>query len=156
MKPEIQIEISEEDKAELEKKRYTHPNPKARRRLEILYLKSLGLPNPQIFKLAGVSANTMRTCFRLYEMGGIKRLEQLEYHRPPSPLNAHIEEIKKAFEEAPPATVKEAQQRIVELTGIYRCKTLIGTFLKKTLAVLPKGWSNSSKGEPNGATRVCG
>jgi transposase len=133
MKAEIQVEFSEEDRARIEKERYTHPDPRVRQRMEILFLKSIGIPNSQIPKLAGVSPNTMRTCFRLYQLGGLGRITKFLYHRPPSPLNAFIDEIKKSFEQAYPATIKEAQQRIEEITGLHRCETLIRKFLKKTL-----------------------
>jgi transposase len=133
MKPEIQLEFSEEDKVRIEKERYTHPNPRVRQRMEILFLKSIGIPNPQIPRLAGVSPNTMRTCFRLYESGGIDRLTKFFYHRPLSLLNAFRDEIKQDFEQDPPATVKEAQRRIGEMTGLHRGETQIRTFLKKTL-----------------------
>lgn len=133
MKAAIQVDISEEDKARLEKERHTHPNPRVRKRMEVLYLKSIGTPNSRIPALSGVSPNTMRTCFRLYQAGGVDRLTRFSYRHPPSPLNAFIDEIKKVFKEEPPATVKEAHSRIEKITGIHRCETLIRNFLKKIL-----------------------
>ena len=50
--------------------------------MEVLWLKSQKIPLSQIPKLADVSANTMRTYFRLYEEGGIEALKQFKYHRP--------------------------------------------------------------------------
>ena len=127
----IQLPISKEDQAILNYDRYHHPVPLVQRRMEALWLKSHGLPHAQIATLVGVSENTLRDYFRRYAMGGIEKLKEVNYYRPGSELDEHIDTLEAYFREHPPASVKEAQAVINELTGIQRGETQVREFLKK-------------------------
>jgi transposase len=100
--------------------------------MEALWLKSHELPHAQIAKLTGVSENTMREYFRLYEEGGIEKLKEVNYYRPESELNVHIVSLEAHFKANPPATIKEAQHEIEALTGVKRSETQVREFLKKS------------------------
>jgi len=126
-----QIEFTPEIKKALNYERYHHPAPLVQRRMEVLWLKSHGLPHEQIATLAGICENTMREYFQLYEEGGLEKLKELNYYSPVSELSEHISSLETYFREHPPATIKEAQQKIKEITGIERSETQIREFLKK-------------------------
>jgi transposase len=126
-----QIEFSPEDRKGLNYERYHHPDPRVQRRMEVLWLKSHGLPHAQIAELADVSENTMRADFELFLAGGIEKLKEMHYYRPESELVAHVGSLEEYFRLHPPATVKEAQSEVETLTGIKRSETQGREFLKK-------------------------
>jgi transposase len=73
----------------------------------------------------------MREYFRLYEQGGVAKLREVNFYHPQSQLNVHISTLEEYFKEHPVATIKEAQSKIKELTGIERSETQIREFFKK-------------------------
>jgi transposase len=127
----IRLEFTPEIQETLNYERYHHPVPLVQRRMETLWLKSHDLPHAIIAELAGVSENTMREYFRLYEEGGIEKLKEVNFYRPESELQGHITSLETYFRDNPPATIKEAQSEIEALTGIKRSETQVREFLKK-------------------------
>ena len=113
--------------------RYQHPIPLVQRRMEVLWLKSHNLPHKTIAQLTGICENTMRAYFQLYIEGGIEKVKEVKFNRPQSELNKHITSLETYFKEHPPATIKEAQSKIKELTGIERSLTQVRNFFKKNL-----------------------
>ena len=126
-----QLEFTPEIIEVLNYERYHHPLPMVQRRMEILWLKSQNLPHALIAKLARVSENTIRDYFQLYEQGGIENLKQFNYHGQKSLLNEHIISLEQYFKDHPPRSIKEAQNKIEELTGIKRSPTQVRLFFKK-------------------------
>ena len=57
----------------------------------------------------------------------------MNFYHPQSQLNVHISTLEEYFKEHPVATIKEAQSKIKELTGIERSETQIREFFKKKL-----------------------
>ncbi|CAN5666578.1 hypothetical protein BH23CYA1_BH23CYA1_00450 [soil metagenome] len=128
----INLEFSDAAIAALDYERYHHPHPQVQRKMEVLYLKSQGLPHHQIRQLCRIqSRTTLVTYLRQYEEGGIEALKQLHYKGQSSQLNAHIASLKAHFEAHPPRTAAEAQAEIERLTGIKRSPTQIKAFLKR-------------------------
>jgi len=125
------LEFTPEIRATLNYERYHHPIPLVQRRMEVLWLKSHDLAHATIARLGGVSENTMREYFQLYEEGGIEKLKEVNFYRPESELCAHITSLEAHFRENPPATIKEAQREIEAITGITRSETQVREFLKK-------------------------
>jgi transposase len=125
------LEFSSEIQDVLNYEQYHHPVPLVQRRMEVLWLKSHDLPHALIAELGGVSENTMREYFRLYEEGGVEKLKEVNFYRPESALQAHITSLETYFRDNPPATIKEAQSEIEALTGIRRSETQVREFLKK-------------------------
>jgi transposase len=99
--------------------------------MEALWLKGHGLPHGQIAELVGVTENTIREYFELYQQGGLEKLKELNYYRPESKLNTHITSLETHFREHPPASIKEAQSEIEIITGVKRSETQVAEFLKK-------------------------
>ena len=127
----IQLTITPEIQEELNYQRYHHPVPMVQRRMEVLWLKSHGLAHEMIARLAGVSENSMRDYFRMYEAGGVDKLKEVNLYRPTSELDAHITSLEEHFRNHPPTTIKAAQHEIEKLTGIKRSETQVREFVKK-------------------------
>lgn len=127
----IQVKLSPEILKEIHYQRYNHPAPLVQRRMEALWLKGHGLPHGQIAELVGVTENTIREYFELYQQGGLEKLKELNYYRPESKLNVHITSLETHFREHPPASIKEAQSEIEIITGVKRSETQVAEFLKK-------------------------
>jgi transposase len=127
----IQVEFTAEILKELYYQRYHHLAPLVQRRMDALWLKAHGLPHGQIAELVGVSENTLREYFDLYQQGGLEKLKELNYHRPASKLNIHIVSLETYFREHPPASIKQAQSEIEAITGVHRSETRVREFLKK-------------------------
>ncbi len=127
----IQLQFTQKEIDQLHHERTTHPHPRVRQMMEVLYLKALGLPHQEICRITRISATTLRRYLRLYHQGGIEALKQLNFYQPMSELAAHEEDIRREFTERPPATVKEAAARIEKVTGIRRGPTQVGVFMKK-------------------------
>lgn len=144
----INIEFSEEDRKQLNHLRFNHPHPRVRQKMEVLWLKSQGLPNQEIAKLSGVSDNTMRSYFYEYLQGGLKELAEFKIYKPQSELMKFEKILKKHFDKNPPTTIKEAQAVIEKLTGIKRCETQIRNFLKKMGMRLLKVGQIPAKADP--------
>lgn len=125
------IEFTPEIIDTLNYERYHHPVPLVQRRMEALWLKSHNLPHGLIAKLVNVSENTIREYFELFNQGGTEKLKTVDFYRPESDLVEHTTSLEAYFREHPPATIKEAQDRIEKLTGIKRGETQVAEFLKK-------------------------
>ena len=78
----IMIEFSDGDKAALSHGRYHEPHAFVRQKMEVLWLKSLGLAHSDICRLAGVCSSTLTTYVREYQEGGIEALRELSFRRP--------------------------------------------------------------------------
>jgi transposase len=127
----LQIEFTPELLEELHYQRYNHPLPLVQRRMEALWLKGHGLPHGQIAALVGITENTLRDYFTLYQQGGLEKLKEVNYYRPESQLYPHMSSLESHFRDHPPASIKEAQSEIEAITGIKRSETQVAEFLKK-------------------------
>lgn len=135
----VELEFSPEVLEEIHYQRYNHPAPLVQRRMEALWLKAHKLPHGQIAQLVGVSENTIREYFELYEQGGVDRLKELNYYRPESELNTHIVSLEAHFRDNPPKSIKQAQSEIEAITGVKRSQTQVGEFLKKNSICVAEG-----------------
>ena len=150
----IQLTFTPEVQKELNYERYHHPVPLVQRRMEVLWLKSHGLPHEQIARLAGVSENTIRDYFLLYQAGGLDKLKEVNLYRPTSELDAHSTSLEEHFRHHPPATIKEAQHEIEQLTGIKRSETQVRTFLKKTPFAVSQSWHDPGQSRSRATSRL--
>src|SRR5947209_4214059 len=124
-----QLKIPPEIQEALNYERYHHPVPLVQRRMEVLWLKSHGLAHDQIAKLGGITENTMRGYFRLYEEGGLEKLKEVKWEGPQSELMGQVTSLEAYFRANPPASIREAQSEIEALTGIKRSETQVREFL---------------------------
>jgi len=72
-----------------------------------------------------ITENTLRDYFQLYPAGGVERLKEVAIQGPESALQKHSPSLEAYFRAHPPATIKEAQQKIEALTGIKRRETQV-------------------------------
>ena len=127
----IQIAFTDTQIAALEYERYRHPSPLVQKRMEVVYLKSQGVPHQDIARLCRLSRQTVVTILHLYREGGIERLKHFHFAGQPSALNQHQSTLETHFRTHPPRMVAEAQTTIERLTGIRRSPTQIRAFLKR-------------------------
>jgi len=127
----IQFEFTPEQIVELRYQRYNHLVPLVQRRMETLLLKAHNLSHGQIEEIVGVTGNTIREYFELYQQGGIEKLKEINYYKPEGELVKHIVSLETYFRDNPPASIKEAQSEIETITGVKRSETQVAEFLKK-------------------------
>lgn len=125
------LDFTDEDRNQLSYEKDYHPHPRVRKKMAVLYLKSLGMPHKYIKKLEKICENTLLGYFREYQEGGIQRLKEIRFNSPVSLLEPHRQKIKTYFSDHPPASVKEATAKIEELTGIKISPERVRIFMKK-------------------------
>ena len=126
-----QIGFSQDNIKELSHESIRHKHPIVRRRMQALLLKSQGVPHKEIGTYLNLSQTTLRKYFDLYVSGGLEALKQLHYHGKPNQLLQQQAMIVAALEANPPATLKQAQAIIKQVTGLDRSLTQVSEFLKK-------------------------
>jgi transposase len=126
----MQLEFSAEEQDALDYERYHHPHPRVQRKMEVIWLKSLGKEVPEISQIAHVSITTVYRYLASYRAGGREQLKELTFYRPQSVLVEHKSKIEADFLAHPPATLKEAAHRLEALTGIKRSEPQVSQFLK--------------------------
>lgn len=125
----IQIDFSTEEQDTLYEGYTNHPHSKIRMKMQVLYLKSIGLAHGQIINICRISRATLSSYLKIYKSKGFLGLLELNYKGQPSELNEYSDKIKKDFTDNPPSSVSEARQRIYDLTGIKRSVEQIREFL---------------------------
>jgi len=126
----IKVEFNEQDLKAIEYERFNHPIPLVQRRMEVLWLKSQGLPHKDIAKLANVCDNAVTKYLRLYRDGGLDEVRKTNFYQPKSKLEKHSESIEQYFRDHPVSSIPEAVAKIEEMTGIHRSKTQVRIFLR--------------------------
>jgi transposase len=149
IRPMLKLEFTTDEKQLLHYERYHYPHPRVRQKMEVLWLKSQGLPHREIARLAGVSENTLRSYLQEYVQGGLARLREVHFRRPQSELAAYRGALEVYFREHPPATVNEARAKMAELTGISRSPTQIRQFMKRCGMRCRKSGVLPAKGDPD-------
>jgi transposase len=127
--------FSDEDLKAIDTDRYHHPHPHVQRKMEVLWLKSQGLPHQQIANLAGVSLRTVQRYLDEYEDGGLKQVRRCNWRGPKTVLLRYEQSIQEYFWDHPPRNVKEAAKVIFEQTGVRRGLTQVRSFLKGHLGL---------------------
>ena len=128
----IQFEFNPEILKEVNYQRYNHLAPLVQRRMDAIRLKAHGMLHKEIAEIIGITENTLRDYFELYEQGGIEKLKEIHYYQPESELKGYIVSLEAYFRDHPPATIKQAQHEVEVITGIKRSNTQVREFLKKT------------------------
>jgi len=127
--------FTEEELKAIVHDRYYHPHPHVQRKMEVLWLKTHGLPHQQIADLAGVSLRTVQRYLDEYLEGGLDRVRRCNWHGPKTMLLQHEGSLEEYFWDHPPRNIKEAAKVIEEQTGVRRGLTQVRAFLKKHLGL---------------------
>ena len=123
------ITFTDEQISELKKEKEHSPVHYVRRRCGVVWLKSQGFKNKEIEKIAGVTHGTVTNYMKLWRNGQIYALKTVNYKGQPSKLHAYSTQIKDSPEKQPVSSVKEAGERIKEMTGIELSLTQIKYFI---------------------------
>jgi transposase len=142
------IKFTEEEIMQLKYESLYHKHALVCRRMQALVLKAEGLPHAKIGEILGICPTTLRKYFDTFlngvETGRVEVLKELNYKGKSNRLMERKAEIIAYLEENPPATQKEAQAKIKELTGIQRSLPQVREFLKKQNSS-PPSETNSSQ-----------
>lgn len=144
----IEVSFTQESIDQLFRERYEHPHPLIQRRMEALYLKSQGLKNLQIAKLLRMSRRTLQKWLHVFEKEGVEGLKKFNRTGQKSKLHDHSQSIEDYFRDHPPRSIREACQRIEELTGLKRGETPVRKFLKSMGMSLRKTGAVPGKADP--------
>ncbi len=129
------ITFTADDRRALAQDRYHHPDPHIQRKMEVLWLKSHGLPHDQIAAYADVSRRTVQRYLDEYLEGGLPRLRRCRWHQPPSALAEHQDSLEAYFLKHPPRSTKQARALIEQQTGVRRGLSQVRHFLKDRLGL---------------------
>ena len=127
--------FSDDDLKAIAKDRYEHPHPHVQRKMEVLWLKSHGLPHQQIAKLAGVSLRTVQRYLDDYREGGLTQVRRCNWRGPQTVLLNHERSLEEYFWDRPPRNTKEAAKVIAEQTGMQRGLTQVRASLETHLGL---------------------
>jgi transposase len=93
---------------------------------------AFGIPHTEIQSKCGVALSTPRKYRNSLQNGDIDRLFIVaERKRQHSELDNYEDEIMASFDKNPPKTLREAQTRIEDMTGLKRSLTRLRAWLKK-------------------------
>jgi transposase len=159
-----EITFSDDDLKAIAKGRYEHLHPHVQRKMEVLWLKSHGLPHKQIAKLAGVSLRTVPRYLDDYREGGLTQVRRCNGRGPQTVLLNHERSLEEYFWDHPPRNTKEAAKVLAEQTGRRRGLTQVRAFLKahlglryRQVAAIPvprwPGWPGPPRAKPGAAGR---
>ena len=96
-----------------------------------LILIAFGIANSEINKKLGTSYPTLRKYKAALKTGKIDQLVEFNGNRTKSALNDYEDAIMTDFNSNPPKTLRDAQERILKLTGLNRSLHRIRVWLKK-------------------------
>ena len=98
----------------------------------VLVLMVFGLKNAEIREKLGTSWDSLRKYRAALDAGDIESLFTMDNSkRQKSELEQYNEQIKVSFEKNPPKTLREAKQRIKEITGLERSINRVRKYLLK-------------------------
>lgn len=129
-----QFTFTAEVVAEIRHDRYHHPHPRVQRKMEVLWLKSLGLTHADIAEFADVSPRSVQRYLDEFLEGGLEQVRRLGWQGKHCDLDDHQQSLEDYFIEHPPRSAREAREAIERLTGIRRGLSQVRVFLKKNLA----------------------
>ena len=124
------ITFTAEDRWDLARDRYYHPDPRVQRKMEVFWLKSHGLNHDDIAAYMDVSRRTVQRDLDEDLEGGLPRLRRCQGNHPQSALVEHEASLEEYFQEHPPRSVKQAQALIEQRTGVRRGLSQVRHFLK--------------------------
>ena len=140
------IQFTEAEILQLKKERVEHEHPIVRRRMMALYMKAAGYRHKEICCELNITHVCLYEYLDLYLKQGLEGLKRLRYQGKRNMLDENRDVIIAYLESQPPGTLKEAQARIEEITGIKRSLPQVRAFLKKT-PFAKESETGSRKGE---------
>ena len=96
-----------------------------------LTLISFGISSSEINRKLGVSFPSLRKYKRALESGKVEELIEFKGNRTKSVLDDYEDAVMEDFNANPPKTLRDAQERILNITGFNRSLQRIRIWLKK-------------------------
>ena len=151
----LRIHLTAEEQHVVNEERTSHPNPRIREKMLVVWLLHNGVARQKAADIVGVGRATVQRYVAAFREGGLNGLRQWNPNRPVSEMAAYRDLIRESFEKQPVSTVAEAGERIFQLTGLRRGPTQVRTFLRdlglkwqrvRAIPVPPKKtWPSTSK-----------
>ena len=126
----FRVQLTEEEQRIVHEERASHPHPRIREKMLVLWLLHCGLTRQKAAEVAGVGRATVQRYLAAFRTGGLDGLRRCHHHRPQSEMAAYRDLIRASFEERPARTMAEAGERIFQLTGLRRGPSQVRKFLK--------------------------
>jgi transposase len=132
------IEFTEDQIKELVHETIYNEHHIVRRKACTLLLKSQDVEHHDISDWVDVSPTTICTYFDEFSEGGVEALKQLHYAGKANALREQQTKIVAHLEADPPATLKEAQAKIEEVSNLKRSLPQVSAFLEENEIVRRK------------------
>ena len=126
----FRVQLTEEEQRVVNEERASHPHPRVREKMLVLWSLHSGLTRQKAAEIAGVGRATVQRYVAAFRDGGLDGLRQWDVKGPVSGLAAHRDLIRRSFEKAPVCTIAEACERLHQLTGLRRGPTQVRKFLR--------------------------
>jgi transposase len=126
----LRVRLAEEQQRIVNEERSSHPNPRIREKMLVLWLLHNGVKRQDAAKIVGVGRATVQRYVAAFREGGLDGLRQWNPNRPVSEMAAYRDLIRVSFEKQPACTVAEAGERIFQLTGLRRSPSQVRKFVK--------------------------
>jgi hypothetical protein len=129
-----QFTFTPEVLAEIRHDRYHHPHPRVQRKMEVLWLQSLGLTHADVAEFADVSPRSVHRYLDEFLDGGLEQVRRLGWQGTHCDPDDHQQSLEDYFIEHPPRSAREAREAIERLTGIRRGLSQVRAFPTKNSA----------------------
>jgi transposase len=126
----IRVQLDQDQQRVVDEERSSHPNPRIRERMLVLWLLHHGITRREAAKIVGASRATVQRYLAAFRDGGLDGLRRWDPHRPLSEMAAYRELIRESFEQRPACTMAEVGERIFQLTGLRRSPSQVRKFAK--------------------------
>lgn len=154
----FRVQLTDEEQRIVHEERASHPRPRAREKVLVLWSLHCGLTRQEAAEIAGVGRATVQRYLAALRDGGSDGLRQWDVKGPVSGLAAYRDLIRESFEESPVGTIAEARERPFQLTGLRRGPTQVREFLRgsglkwrrtRAIPVPPeRAWPSASPSRP--------
>ena len=131
----LKIKFTEAEVEQLYQQFMEHPSGLVKKKLHVIYLKSLGLPHYEIARIARISGDRVTAYLKEYDEGGLARIGVLRTYCPVSALLPYQDQIKAHFQKHPPHTISQAAHEIEKLVGIKLALSACRDFMRKRLGM---------------------
>ena len=126
----FRVQLTEEEQRIVQEERASHPHPRVREKMWVLWLLPCGLTRQKVAEIVGVGRATVPGYVVAFREGGWDGLRQWNLPRLQSEMAANRDVIRESFEKQPVRTLAEACDRIFHLTGLRRGPSQVRKFLK--------------------------
>jgi transposase len=126
----FRVQLTEEEQQVVNEEWASHPHPRVREKMLVLWLLHCGLTRQEAAEVAGVGRATVPRDLAADRDGGLDGLRRWDVKGPVSDLAADRDLIRESFETAPVCTIAEACERLFQLTGLRRGPTQVRKSLK--------------------------